>query len=49
MMIGHAVFDDPRLHTTSQFMTQYPADERIIAVDVKPGVRAAVQVDMRAP
>ena len=32
MMIGHAVFDDPRLHATSQYMTQYPADDRILAV-----------------
>jgi hypothetical protein len=32
IMIGHAVFDDPRLHATSQFMTYYPADEKIIAV-----------------
>jgi hypothetical protein len=37
-LIGHVVYDEPRLHLTSDFLTHYPADERIIAagnVDAK--------------
>jgi lipopolysaccharide export system protein LptA len=37
-VIGHVVYDEPRLHLTSDFLTHYPADERIIAagnVDAK--------------
>jgi hypothetical protein len=37
-LIGHVVYDEPRLHLTSDFLTHYPTDERIIAagnVDAK--------------
>ena len=31
-VIGHAVYDEPRLHVTSDFLTYFPADERVVAV-----------------
>lgn len=37
-LIGHVIYDEPRLHLTSDFLTHYPADERIVAagnVDAK--------------
>ena len=37
-LIGHVVYDEPRLHLTSDFLTRYSADERIVAagnVDAK--------------
>jgi len=30
-LIGHVTYDEPRLHLTSDFLTHYPADERIVA------------------
>lgn len=29
---GHAVYDEPRLHVTSDFLTYFPVDERVVAV-----------------
>jgi len=37
-IIGHVIYDEPRLHLTSDFLTRYSADERIVAagnVDAK--------------
>jgi hypothetical protein len=31
-MIGHAVYDEPRLHVTSDFLTYFQNDERVVAV-----------------
>lgn len=31
-MIGHAVYDEPRLHVTSDFLTYFTTDERVVAV-----------------
>jgi hypothetical protein len=31
-VIGHAVYDEPRLHVTSDFLTYFQADERVVAV-----------------
>ncbi|MEP6494517.1 MAG: hypothetical protein ABJF01_17665 [bacterium] len=31
-MIGHAVFDDPRFHVTSDFLNWFPDSEKVIAV-----------------
>lgn len=31
-MIGHAVYDEPRLHVTSDFLTYFQSDERVVAV-----------------
>ena len=31
-VIGHAVYDEPRLHVTSDFLTYFPAEERVVAV-----------------
>src|SRR5262249_32488174 len=31
-MIGHAVYDEPRLHVTADFLTYFPNDERVVAV-----------------
>jgi len=31
-MIGHAVYDEPRLHVTSDFLTYFQIDERVVAV-----------------
>src|SRR5438105_7575685 len=30
-LIGHVVYDEPRFHLTSDFLTHYSTDERIIA------------------
>lgn len=30
-IIGHVVYDEPRLHLTSDFLYHYPADERVLA------------------
>jgi hypothetical protein len=30
-LIGHVVYDEPRFHLTSDFLTHFPADERIVA------------------
>ena len=37
-VIGHVIYDEPRLHLTSDYLTRYPLDERIVAagnVDAK--------------
>jgi hypothetical protein len=31
-MIGHAVYDEPRLHVTANFLNYFPTDERVVAV-----------------
>src|SRR2546430_1215046 len=31
-LIGHVVYDEPRFHVTSDYLTHYPTDERIVAV-----------------
>jgi len=31
-LVGHVVYDEPRFHVTSDYMTHYPTDERIVAV-----------------
>jgi len=31
-LVGHVVYDEPRFHVTSDYLTHYPADERIVAV-----------------
>ena len=31
-VIGHAVYDEPRLHVTSDFLTYFQPDERVVAV-----------------
>lgn len=31
-LIGHAVFDDPRLHLTSDFLNYFPDSEKVVAV-----------------
>lgn len=31
-MIGHAVYDEPRFHVTSNFLNYFPTDERVVAV-----------------
>src|SRR6185503_1509362 len=31
-VIGHAIYDEPRFHVTSDFLNYYPIDERILAV-----------------
>jgi hypothetical protein len=31
VMIGNAVYDEPRLHVTADFLNYFPADERIVA------------------
>ena len=31
VMIGHAVYDEPRFHVTSDFLNYFPANERIVA------------------
>jgi hypothetical protein len=30
-VVGHVTFDDPRLHLTSDYLTYFPADERVVA------------------
>jgi hypothetical protein len=37
-LIGHVIYDEPRLHLTSDYLTRFPVDERIVAagnVDAK--------------
>jgi hypothetical protein len=31
-LVGHVVYDEPRFHVTSDYLTHYPTDERIVAV-----------------
>jgi hypothetical protein len=31
-LVGHVIYDEPRFHVTSDYLTHYPADERIVAV-----------------
>ena len=31
-LVGHVVYDEPRFHVVSDFLTHYPADERVVAV-----------------
>jgi hypothetical protein len=31
-LIGHVVYDEPRLHLTSDFLNHFPGDERVLAV-----------------
>ena len=30
-LVGHVVYDEPRFHLTSDYLTHYPTDERIVA------------------
>jgi len=31
-LVGHVIYDEPRFHVTSDYLTHYPIDERIVAV-----------------